>query len=602
MKNAYTGIFLCLLLFIFDLSPAQNQVFRDTSAIILGGTGRVTSIHIRSYKPFPKYKKVPLPWTVYLFPETNKSYQFPEDFTGGFDSIFVQTVKYRESSLSEVWTFQDKGGSAIYEAFHPNGEQAYIAKFVGKGLQERIRIDSLRELPGEVFEMKTEKLPRDAWKIDTTYYYEGRLIDTVSQWHPNGNIALQMYFEDGVSQDTFKKYFDNGQLAAISYCDNEPFEPEYYTSIISTSEIIDQNKKREQLNCTFCLWYQNGNKWSESKFVAKPGVSESRVWFENGNPQVKITYLASKDTIGIYQEYHFNGQLKMQGSYDTLPKFESLEDLGKFVRAKEKIIGGPIMTVGDDESLNWLIDFDGPTFRQGAFEYWDENGEKLFTEIFELGVRIERIGRIEEKEQVLNTYSPEYLDCFERVKIPLPKDSRRYGKELCMGMSAVGKIDTFEVEAYYPDSDSLQSFTEIIRHKTSWGDMEYECYYPDGKLQMKLNIRGNPKLEQDVRKVVKRGAIPTYSLPMIDKNQYWYPNGKLKWERTYKSIGYTDLPELTDEFTYYPNGNPKSEMHKILRPYSSLGISFYKQGPQRQYFENGQMKEEYTYENGDKEG
>lgn len=580
---------------------AQELVYRDTSKISSSRTGSRTEVSVKSYKPIARSNRKNSIPTEFIFTQVKKKIYLPEDFRPGFDSTFFKTVTHPEFYLTSVWAHEDNKGNSTLEEFHPSGTLKSVWTFKGKGLQEIIRIDSMKEISLSEDQVRYEKLAKSDWKRDTFYSYQAVLHGQINSWYEDGTLAKVASYNMGEIDDTLKVYYPNGTLAHTSFCKSGTLFSRPKILLTASERAAPFNREELEQDCSITYWYPNGNKKAEVHQVSYDKIGKQFYWYENGNPKSRY-HLFNEDTLGLYEEFHPNGKPKIRGYYDTIPMFETRQEFIAYWDQKSKKVGKPLMRELDENNFEFLFSMNGYTYKQGTFEYFGADGQRLFSSDYEAGILLSTKNKASKKELEAFHFPPEEMDCYKKISFRLPEESRRFQREVCIGNITGSRTDTFEIQAYAPDSDSLQTFTEIIHFQNPYGKSTYECYYPNGKLQMRLHFDERESLKKSAKESFKEGMIYTSSVPEIGTSTYYYPNGRVKWEKTYFKYALTNRSELIEEKTYYKNGHLASEKHLGYQALNAMATGIYKEGPRREYYENGFMKWECTYINGKKDG
>ena len=602
------SVLICLL-FSFSTTAQQETIYRDTTShssfSTSGSSSRYKSIRVGNYQN-TRYSEEKITYPT-NFPNTKwgREVNFPKDFQTGFDSIFTKDATQSEFVLSQIWTYQDKTGTAKWEIYHPDGQLEQLTHYIGQELDTMITIDSTYDEPIEfnpddsedVTVYREHVLDEKDWKRDTQYAYNALREGLVQGWYENGSLSFTQTFKNGVLHGKTTVYHENGNLAETFVHENGKIVGLRESWYEDNQKRLETNIHDENSDRYHKEWYKNGNLKTEATRYGL--MIRFRTWFENGNPQeIATTY--QDDTLDIYQLYYQNGQIKMSGRYDTLEwKEDSTNLLVKIGDAFERVASK--MENDSVVYYDFPFEFYGFTFRSGKFQYWNENGKLLFEEFYRLGKLEDRIAHVNQKEIMDFYYPPAEKDCQIKVHFSMPKDAQRNTKTICTGLVEHIRVDTIQAEYKMPGTDTMAIFTDIITLEGKLGKCVYESYYPNGQIQMRLHYKeDNFDRDEEIKlgwRYTKR-SIPAGSWT------YWYPNGNIKWEKNYLDADYTTIEVVLDEKHYYKNGQIKSEVYQVASPiedyYNAINIS--DEGTHREWFENGQLKTETHYFDGDKEG
>jgi len=149
---------------------------------------------------------------------------------------------------------------------------------------------------------------------DTVRIYRGiRCTGMIKDVYPNGNAKHKGFYDDGKIVSMFTNYFENGQVERIFKAKSE------------TRGTIDIYYKSGMIKAKGEYIKGEPLKWEDYYPDGKVEFSEeynrgmdyhlfTKMYFENGNPQMIFELTDEKTRKYKYEEYYENGQIKLKGT------------------------------------------------------------------------------------------------------------------------------------------------------------------------------------------------------------------------------------------------------------------------------------------------
>lgn len=429
-------------------------------------------------------------------------------------------------------------------------------------------------------------------------YKNGKLEGSYTEKWLNGKLKTETNYHDSIMTGDYKKWYSNGKPESVNKIKNDSFYGPftlYYTSGEKKAEgtyndstqlegkyieyyksgivkLIQDNYSKGELTGTQTDYYPNGTKKAEITYE-KNKITKLSCYDLNS----KIIYTANPENTKLhFRTYYDNGSIKREGDfvngsregewkeYSGAGVITSIENWRNDVQiGKQRLFHDSGILKAEYSMNNGKVDgiytayyADGSIKQTGNYtegeahgiwKYYHSNG-KIQTEMFLNGENPD--GRkfdytVEGKLQSVTNYLDEdirsiamYSDGNFQQLIDFSKDS-------------------VAVEILYSNSKPKCRYTLIdgLYHGN------YECFYPNGKLQLKrtfyLNQLSGESKSWDIFGRLN-GSSP-YNMGKLDGQYYSYDNGKIE------STGfYVENQEEKAYIEYHKNG----KVYRII-PYQN---------------------------------
>jgi antitoxin component YwqK of YwqJK toxin-antitoxin module len=158
---------------------------------------------------------------------------------------------------------------------------------------------------GEIRERWTEKALEEGKSVKHGQY---------TQWHSNGQKAVEGKFVDGVKHGKQQTWYSNGQIAVEGKFVDGVKHGKHQTWYSNGQMEEEKNFVKGVIHGRYAQWYQNGQKQLECNAV--DGSSKYSQWYKNGNKELEGE-LVDGATHGFWTRFYRNGQEWIQSNWEN---------------------------------------------------------------------------------------------------------------------------------------------------------------------------------------------------------------------------------------------------------------------------------------------
>lgn len=148
-------------------------------------------------------------------------------------------------------------------------------------------------------------------------------------YYPNGNLALDGLYKDGIPNGVSKMYYENGKIQAELTLSNNGKDEDnkmYYENGKIQAEVIIKNGKLHGINKEY---YENGNLKDEISYKNGKRDGLRKMYYENGKLKA-IGSFKNDEKEGIFKDYNEDGSLQKEITYQndrrTTPDEKCIEE------------------------------------------------------------------------------------------------------------------------------------------------------------------------------------------------------------------------------------------------------------------------------------
>lgn len=146
-------------------------------------------------------------------------------------------------------------------------------------------------------------------------FYRNKVQDGLyEEWHPNGQIAVQVSLQGGVRHGPSKEWFENGQPKIDEQFAEgklDQMRRQWYANGNLQFEGLFSKGEKESLHRE---WNEKGDLIGQASYTHDLLNGEMKVWFEKDRLQ-KTGHFALGKKEGVAEEFYANGQLKAKATY-----------------------------------------------------------------------------------------------------------------------------------------------------------------------------------------------------------------------------------------------------------------------------------------------
>lgn len=376
--------------------------------------------------------------------------------------------------------------------------------------------------------------------------------------YPNGEIASEGYFFNGVPEGIWKSYYADGTLKSIGKKTNGLSDSTWIFYDSKGRKSKSYEYEFDQKNGCAIIYDTLGNKKQEIFYLNDVAQGESIAYYENGSIKSKVVLLDGKKE-GEFIAYGLDGEIITEETYDN-----------GFLKSRQ------------------------------TYNRYDENGEKtgVWRDFFSNGeVKSETTYKNGKKDGLTKTFDEKgRLVDMRRMK----GDTAAYfGEDIVMIKLYKEYFPNGKIRLAGGDNNGKKS--GIFREYDEKGNIVNGYIYEDDTLVSEGLILADGTYEGDWIYYYKNGnkkATGSYNSGAKDGNWvYYYPNGKKEQQGNYKDN------KLKGDWTwYYQNGaikrkeffNRKEELEGTVYEYDSLGNEI-----TRGDYYNGLREGDWFYQVGD---
>jgi len=438
------------------------------------------------------------------------------------------------------------------------------------------------------------KKEEGAWKKDQR---DGLWV----KYSNNGNTQKEGTYSNGKKDGVWTTWNDKGLMASKYLYENNKvidkwaFKYQFYSN---GNEKTLKSTRNNKLDGKQTIWHQNGQMKSIGNYTTGKENGDFQEWYENGQMQSKVNYL-NGNMDGAYSEWFDNGQMRQQGSYidnefylttrwnneggilikDGNGKWVGKNAEGRKLWAKEYQDG---RLISDWEYKYEYFD-NGQIKKESSFQGGQEDGES--TIFFEDG-KTREVGTWKEGEYLITN-----------------RWNKNGNQIITDGQgSIVGK-----------NKEGLVVWQkEYIGGRLEFDQKNEHEYYDNGQLKSEIGYSENKKhgrysMWYENGQIKEKGTN-SYDAP-YGYYVEWIEDGKMREEGTWTEDG-----ENLIQNRWNKNGNSiikngagriqgKNKEGLVLWEKEYIGGKLeFDQNNEHEYFDNGQLKSETGYFEGEKHG
>jgi len=389
-------------------------------------------------------------------------------------------------------------------------------------------------------------------------YKDGKIEGDAYYYYVTGALHYHVVFKEGKLDGDFLEYYDDGALAGKYFFkagEKTGNSIEYYRSGAKLSE---GNYKEGLLNGLFSTFFENGKTKTEGEYLEGVKINTSKEYYRSGKPSLVETYDDNGKQNGLYTDYSRDGKPSLELTFNKgeLTAYRVFDENGKVINENKKKGG------------KFLFENYYPNGTQkihGLYQVGNGGKDGLWTFYYPNGI-------IRTEENYNNGF--------------LEGASKNYYKNGALKRLSFYKKDNSDSIYINYTIDSKISNQGWYTNDKANG--EFFNYYPDGTLYLKRFFVNDQK----------NGAQVYFDPNGKKERMEYFDMGIMTFYQNFDTLGnvINDVTIVTDSTKYEELNFQGNVVKSFWQKNHTL------HGPEKTYYNNGEIRSERSYNNGQLNG